>query len=169
VINKLSVKAFNEVWFRKAPRRRQGELQSIPTYFHPLDLVGNWNRVYGAQGFVQYQFVVPYDAEGVLRTIIERLAVRQLPIFMTVLKRFGPGNPAPLSFPAQGWQLAVDIGVSQRGISGLLAGFDRLVLDAGGPREGRRAHRRVVQPGLPSPRRVAARASTRRSGGSLGE
>lgn len=132
VINKLSVKAFNELWFRKAPRQRQGELQSIPTYFHPLDLVGNWNRVYGSEGFVQYQFVVPYEAEPVMRTIIHRLAAQQLPIFMTVLKRFGPGNPAPLSFPTEGWQLAVDIGVGRRGVSDLLAGLDRLVLDAGG-------------------------------------
>jgi decaprenylphospho-beta-D-ribofuranose 2-oxidase len=132
VINKLSVRAFNELWLRKAPRRRQGELQSIPAYFHPLDLVGNWNRVYGHEGFVQYQFVVPYEADDVLRTIVHRLSASQLPIFMTVLKRFGPGNPAPLSFPTAGWQLAVDIGVSRRGVAGLLDGFDRLVLDAGG-------------------------------------
>jgi decaprenylphospho-beta-D-ribofuranose 2-oxidase len=132
LINRLTVKAFNEMWFRKAPRSRQGELQSIPTYFHPLDLVGEWNRVYGSQGFLQYQFVVPYEAENVVRTIIERLAVAQVPIFMTVLKRFGPGNAAPLSFPVEGWQLAIDIGVARRGIAELLAGFDRLVLDAGG-------------------------------------
>jgi len=132
VINKLTVKAFNEMWFRKAPRRRQGELQTIPTYFHPLDLIGHWNRVYGRAGFVQYQFHVPYDEVGVLRTIIQRLSAAQLPVFMTVLKRFGPGNPAPLSFPQAGWQLAVDIGVARAGIAELLAGFDRLVLDAGG-------------------------------------
>ena len=132
VINRLTVRAFNEMWYRKAPRARQGELQTIPTYFHPLDLIGDWNRVYGGQGFLQYQFVVPYDAVDVMRTIIERLVAAQLPIFMTVLKRFGPGNPAPLSFPAEGWQLAIDIGVARRGVAELLAGFDRLVLDAGG-------------------------------------
>ncbi len=132
VINRLTVSAFNELWFRKSPLARQGELQSISTYFHPLDLVGDWNRVYGAEGFLQYQFVVPNEAVDVLRTIIERLARAQLPIFMTVLKRFGPGNPAPLSFPAEGWQLAVDIGVARRGVAVLLGEFDRLVLDAGG-------------------------------------
>lgn len=132
LINKVSVKAFNAMWFRRAPRRRHGELQSIPMYFHPLDLVGHWNRVYGREGFVQYQFVVPYEAESVLRSIIEQLAAAQLPIFMTVLKRFGPGNPAPLSFPAAGWQLAVDIGVARRGIAALLGRLDAMVLDAGG-------------------------------------
>jgi hypothetical protein len=64
------------VWFRKAPRHRQGELQSIPTYFHPLDLVGSWNRVYGRQGFLQYQFVVPYEAEPVMRRVIETISGR---------------------------------------------------------------------------------------------
>lgn len=132
VINRLSVKAFNEMWFRKAPRQRQGELQTIAAYFHPLDLVGNWNRVYGREGFVQYQFVVPYGAESVLRAVIEQLAGRRLPIFMTVLKRFGPGNPAPLSFPTAGWQLAVDIGVARVGVAALLARFDDMVLAAGG-------------------------------------
>jgi decaprenylphospho-beta-D-ribofuranose 2-oxidase len=132
VINRASVAAFNEVWYRKAPRQRQGELQSIPTYFHPLDLVGDWNRVYGRQGFLQYQFVVPYEAEPVMRTIIERLSAARLPIFLVVLKRFGPGNPAPLSFPTSGWQLAIDIGANRRGLADLLRHFDRLVLDAGG-------------------------------------
>jgi decaprenylphospho-beta-D-ribofuranose 2-oxidase len=132
VINRLTVKVFNEMWFRKAPRARRGELQSIPSYFHPLDLVGNWNRVYGREGFVQYQFVVPYEADSVLRTIIEQLSASQLPSFMTVLKRFGPGNPAPLSFPLAGWQLAVDIGVARAGVGPLLARFDDMVLEAGG-------------------------------------
>ena len=132
VINRASVAAFNEVWYRKAPRQRQGELQSIPTYFHPLDLVGDWNRVYGRQGFLQYQFVVPYAAEPVMRTIIERLSAARLPIFLVVLKRFGPGNPAPLSFPTSGWQLAIDIGANRRGLADLLRHLDGLVLDAGG-------------------------------------
>jgi decaprenylphospho-beta-D-ribofuranose 2-oxidase len=132
VINRATVTAFNELWYRKAPRRRQGELQTIPAYFHPLDLVGDWNRVYGRQGFLQYQFVVPYDAEPVMRTIIERLSAARLPIFLVVLKRFGPGNPAPLSFPTRGWQLAIDIGANRRGLADLLRHFDALVLDAGG-------------------------------------
>lgn len=132
VINRATVAAFNEVWYRKAPRRRRGELQSIPTYFHPLDRVGEWNRVYGRQGFLQYQFVVPDEAEPVMRTIIERLSAARLPIFLVVLKRFGPGNPAPLSFPTAGWQLAIDIGANRRGLADLLRHFDALVLDAGG-------------------------------------
>ena len=132
VINRLSVTAFNEMWYRKAPRLREGELQSIAAYFHPLDLVGDWNRVYGRGGFVQYQFVVPFGAEPTLRTVIERISAARLPIFLTVLKRFGPRNPGPLSFPIEGWTLAIDVPARSTGLSQLLAGFDRLVLDAGG-------------------------------------
>jgi decaprenylphospho-beta-D-ribofuranose 2-oxidase len=132
LINRLSVAAFNELWYRKAPRVREGELQSIAAYFHPLDLVGDWNRVYGRGGLVQYQFVVPFGAEPTLRTVIERISAAALPIFLTVLKRFGPGNPGPLSFPIEGWTLAIDVPARCPGLSALLAGFDRLVLDAGG-------------------------------------
>ncbi len=132
VINRLSATAFNEAWFRKAPKHRQGEIQSIPAYFHPLDGVGGWNRVYGRQGFLQYQFVVPFGAEHVLRTVIERIAAAKLPIFLTVLKRFGPGNQAPLSFPMGGWTLAVDVGAGVKGLPDLLHNLDALVLDAGG-------------------------------------
>ena len=132
VINRLSVAAFNELWYRKAPVRRDGEIQSIAAYFHPLDLVGDWNRVYGRQGFLQYQFVVPFEADAVLRAVIERLSAAALPIFLTVLKRFGPGNPGYLSFPTGGWTLAIDVPANRAGLSELLGGLDRMVLDAGG-------------------------------------
>jgi decaprenylphospho-beta-D-ribofuranose 2-oxidase len=132
VINRLSVAAFNELWYRKAPVERHGELQSIGAYFHPLDLVGDWNRVYGRGGFLQYQFVVPFGAEAALRTVIERISAARLPIFLTVLKRFGPGNAGPLSFPMSGWTLAIDVAARAGNLSALLTGLDRLVLDAGG-------------------------------------
>jgi decaprenylphospho-beta-D-ribofuranose 2-oxidase len=132
VINRLSVRAFNEVWYRRARKGRHVGIESIPAYFHPLDLVGSWNRVYGRSGFLQYQFVVPFGAEDTLRTVIERISAAQLPIFLTVLKRFGAGNPAPLSFPMGGWTLAIDVATDRSGLASLLRGLDELVLAAGG-------------------------------------
>lgn len=132
VLNHASIAAFNEAWFRTAPRRRIGQLMTIPRFFHPLDAVGGWNRLYGRAGFVQYQFVVPFGEERALRRVVERLAGSGIPSFLAVLKRFGAANPAPLSFPRPGWTLALDIPAAASGLGALLAELDTVVLEAGG-------------------------------------
>ena len=132
VLNHATIAAFNEVWFRKAPARRVGEIQGIGAFFHPLDLVGAWNRLYGSRGMVQYQFVVPFGEGEAMRTVVERLSASGAASFLAVLKRFGAANPAPLSFPQAGWTLALDLPGASRGLGDLLHGLDRVVLDAGG-------------------------------------
>ncbi len=132
LINHASVRAFNEMWFRKSPRRRQGEIQSITRFFHPLDGIAAWNRVYGRRGFLQYQFVVPFGQEAALRGVIERVVRSGHASFVAVLKRFGPGNAGPLSFPMAGWTLTVDLPAGASGLSELLHDLDDRVLDAGG-------------------------------------
>ena len=132
VLNHASVAAFNEVWYRKSPKREIGALHSIPAFFHPLDMVGSWNRLYGSKGLVQYQFVVPFGAEDTMRAVIERISASGTASFLAVLKRFGPGNEAPLSFPYPGWTLALDLPAGSNGLGDLLHGLDRLVVEAGG-------------------------------------
>ena len=132
LINRLTSQVFNEVWFRKAPRNGIGELHSIANFFHPLDMVGSWNRLYGRGGFVQYQFVLPFQQVGVLRSIIERVVIARAASPVVVLKRFGASNNAPLSFPAPGWTLTVDIPAAFPGLASLLHGLDNMVLEAGG-------------------------------------
>ena len=132
LLNHSTIAAFNEVWYRKAPRRRVGEIVSIPRFFHPLDAIGSWNRLYGNGGLVQYQFLVPFGQEEALRRVVTRFAERGTPSFLSVLKRFGAANPAPLSFPAPGWTLTLDIPAGVDGLAHLLAELDEVVLAAGG-------------------------------------
>jgi decaprenylphospho-beta-D-ribofuranose 2-oxidase len=131
LLNAASVRAVNELYYRRAPRERRGQLEPLDRFFHPLDALRDWNRLYGPRGLLQYQCVVPPQAGEVVRAILERLAADRRPTFLAVLKRFGPGH-GMLSFPAPGWTLAVDLPAGDASLGPVLDGFDRAVAEAGG-------------------------------------
>ena len=132
LLNRFTVRAFNEAWYRKAPKHREGELQAIAPFFHPLDGVQDWNRIYGPAGFLQYQFAVPDESAHLVARTLEALRKVGAPSFLTVLKRFGAGNRGPLSFPIAGWTLAADVSAAVPGLLEVLDQLDEEVLAAGG-------------------------------------
>ena len=130
-LNSFTVRAFNALYYgthRSAAR----QLIDLDTFFYPLDAVYHWNRMYGRRGFVQYQVALPLDGglEG-LKVVLARLARSRRASFLAVLKRLGMPNPGLLSFPIQGYTLALDLPVN-RGLVPLLHELDRVVLSYGG-------------------------------------
>ena len=130
LLGRRCVSAFNELYYRQAPRSAEQATVHLAEYFHPLDAIAHWNRLYGRPGFVQYQFVTPGAAT--VHAVLKLLQHADAPVLLAVLKRFGPASGAPLSFPAPGWTLALDIPARAPGLAAALDAADRLVLDSGG-------------------------------------
>ncbi|MFS2004731.1 FAD-dependent oxidoreductase [Duganella sp. CT11-25] len=130
LLNRYSIAAFNALYFNK-PRSAQQRVHYEP-YFYPLDGLLHWNRLYGKAGFVQYQFVIPRAAGAApLAAILERIAAAGRGSFLAVLKTFGPANDNYLSFPVEGYTLALDFKL-EPGLFAMLDALDAMVLAAGG-------------------------------------
>jgi FAD/FMN-containing dehydrogenase len=134
LLNRLTLGMFNEAYYRAQRRRRHRSTLPYAPFFFPLDGVGDWARLYGSRGFVQYQCVVPdVPRGGPIRTIFERISRSGEPASLAVLKRFGNvRSPGLLSFPREGMTLAVDFAVRGRRTLALLDDLDAVVREAGG-------------------------------------
>ena len=131
-LNRWSVGAFNELYVRLGARKADGP-SFVPAgrYFFPLDGVSNWNRIYGRDGFVQHQCVLPVDtARAVLAEMLGRITARGDASFLAVLKKLRAGSGL-LSFPRHGYTLALDFPL-RRGLLEFLDDLDGLVVSAGG-------------------------------------
>jgi decaprenylphospho-beta-D-ribofuranose 2-oxidase len=132
VLHPSAVRAFNAARWRSAPRRRRGHELALAPYFFPLDVLGEWNRLYGRGGLIQYQFVVPVGEEAALMACFELIRRRRLPVFLAVFKRLGAASGGPLSFPLEGWTLAADLPAGAPGLGRALDELDELVAACGG-------------------------------------
>ncbi|HEX3546014.1 MAG TPA: FAD-binding oxidoreductase [Mycobacterium sp.] len=130
LMNKLTLSTIGELYYRRGGHYR-GKVQNLTQFYHPLDLLGEWNRGYGPAGFAQYQFLVPLSAVDEFKQIIRDIQASGHYSALNVFKLFGPGNQAPLSFPMAGWNVAMDFPM-KRGINELLNALDRRVLEFGG-------------------------------------
>ena len=131
-LNRWSVRAFNELYFRNGARKAGApSLVPLRSFFFPLDRVGSWNRIYGRSGFVQHQCIVPLDlARTVLPELLGRIANRGDASFLAVLKKLGPSDGV-LSFPFPGYTLALDFPM-RPGLLAFLDELDEIVVSAGG-------------------------------------
>lgn len=132
LLNRYSVQAFNELYYQRIRQTESRQRVGYESFFYPLDGIQQWNRLYGKQGFLQYQFVIPKAAglEG-MRAILERISASHRGSFLAVLKAFGAANDNLLSFPAEGYTLALDFKY-EAGLLELLSELDAMVLTYGG-------------------------------------
>lgn len=130
-LNRLSVRAFNALYYWAGARKTGAQLVDWDSYFYPLDAILGWNRIYGRMGFAQFQCVLPLDrSEAGLCALLEEVAKAGSGSFLAVLKRFGRQDSA-FSFPMEGYTLALDFPVNAKTL-GLLERLDSITIDHGG-------------------------------------
>ncbi|MEM1340721.1 MAG: FAD-binding oxidoreductase [Pseudomonadota bacterium] len=130
-LNRLTVGAFNALYYRKGCRNSGDSFVDWDTYFYPLDAILGWNRIYGRKGFTQFQCALPLDSsEAGLRAILKATGLAGAGSFLAVLKRFGP-QQSRFSFPMAGYTLALDFPMNARTLR-LLQRLDEITLEHGG-------------------------------------
>ncbi len=134
LLNSYTLKAFNSLYYNKQFLRRWQGTQHYDPFFYPLDGVNHWNRMYGKEGFVQYQCVVPHEhGKEAIRNILNEISRARSGSFLSVLKVFGDiKSPGMLSFPKPGITLALDFPNRHKNTFELLDNLDILLKNAGG-------------------------------------
>ncbi|SFR57503.1 FAD-binding oxidoreductase [Litoreibacter janthinus] len=125
------VRLFNALYFRRIPERGRTSVKPITEFFFPLDKLLQWNKLYGKRGFHQFQCVVPVSEGPVLRAMLDKIAHSGLASPLAVLKRMGPGRAGLMSFPMEGYTLAVDFPNRGR-VEMLIAELEEITEKAGG-------------------------------------
>lgn len=134
LINRLSLRAFNAVYYHKQRIEHAYAITHYDPFFYPLDGIGHWNRIYGRRGFLQYQCVVPPDAAvSAVAQLVEQIAASGTGSFLAVMKQFGTqASLGMLSFPRAGTTLALDFPNTGMATFVLLDQLDEIVAQAGG-------------------------------------
>lgn len=127
-LNNYTVRAFNWLYYGKVRQRITTQKVDIDTFFYPLDAIENWNRIYGKGGFTQYQCILPKEMsyEG-LKEVLRTISDSGKGSFLAVLKLYGKENENYLSFPIEGYSLALDFKIED-GLFDLLEELDKIVL-----------------------------------------
>jgi FAD/FMN-containing dehydrogenase len=133
LINRVTLAGFNALYYRSQLRSSRRRTVPYEAFFFPLDGIGDWNRLYGRRGLLQYQCVVPEPAERALTALLDQVARSTETPSLAVLKRFGAlESPGMLSFPRPGITLAIDFANRGPSTLALLEWLDGVVGEAGG-------------------------------------
>jgi len=133
VLNHLSINLFNKLYYYKESSKKAPFLSDYDSYFYPLDAIGEWNKMYGKRGFVQYQCVIPEaTALAGLTALLKELSASRRSSFLAILKRLGAEGKGLLSFPLPGYTLTLDLPIRDKGLFSLLDKLDHILLQYGG-------------------------------------
>ena len=132
LLNRTSIRLFNALYYRRGRTKAGARPVHFDPFFFPLDRIEAWNRLYGRRGFVQYQCVLPrHESPTGIAALLERIAAAGQGSFLAVLKLFGPGGDGLLSFPMEGYTLALDFPL-RKGVLALLDDLDEITHRHGG-------------------------------------
>lgn len=133
-INPLTVKTFNTLYYSKQFEKKSKNIIHYDSFFYPLDKINNWNKFYGKKGFLQYQFVIPFESVNkYLSKILKSITSFTNSSFLTVIKTFGQIKSRGLmSFPMEGVTVAIDFKFTGFNLLKRLDYSDKLVAEAGG-------------------------------------
>ncbi len=134
LVNRVTLRAFNMLYYHSRQRSSKKSLIHYRPFFYPLDAIDHWNRIYGPNGFMQYQCVVTFtDGQASVRELLERIARSGQGSFLAVLKTFGnKASPGLMSFPRRGITLALDFPNRGDVTLQLLSSLDEVVRQARG-------------------------------------
>lgn len=109
VLNKYSMAAYNNLRFLRYSKEWQKERVDFNGFFHPLDNLHYWNRLYGKKGFFQYQFILPesHEVTEQIHELLSYIHSQNLFSFLAVIKYHG-AHEGLLSFPIRGYSVALD-------------------------------------------------------------
>lgn len=131
-LNSFTVKAFNELYYHKQRQPISYSTVSVESFFYPLDSINQWNLIYGSRGFTQFQFILPKENsfEG-MRSILQKISDKGFGSFLAVLKLYGPQNHNWLSFPIEGYSLALDFKMTSE-LAAFISQLTDYVISLGG-------------------------------------
>jgi len=133
MLNRYSVRAFNTAYYKVHAAMKGAAVVAYDSFFYPLDSIRQWNLLYGKQGFLQYQCVIPETNVEAVEELLDRIARSGMGSFLGVLKQFGPAPPAGmLSFPLPGLTIALDFAMRDERTLELMQSLDEVVQQSGG-------------------------------------